>query len=86
MIILDLMMPEMDGFEFMANLQANRDWQHIPIFVVTALDLNERDRSRLNGGIEKILRKGDFSTGDLVSQIRAVLRQSSSAKPGAAVS
>jgi len=75
-IILDLMMPEMDGFEFMSNLQANGDWQHIPIFVVTALDLNERDRSRLNGGIEKILRKGNFSTCDLVSQIRAVLRQS----------
>jgi len=85
-IILDLMMPEMDGFEFMANLQTNRDWQHIPIFVVTALDLNERDRSRLNGGIEKILRKGNFSTSDLVSQIIAVLRQSSSAQPGEMVS
>src|SRR5205823_1816035 len=30
-IILDLMMPEMDGFEFMDNLQANRDWQHVPV-------------------------------------------------------
>src|SRR5262249_42671017 len=83
-IILDLMMPEMDGFEVMANLQANRDWQHIPVFVVTAHDLTERDRSRLNGGIEKILRKGNFSTGDLVSQLRGVLRQSSPAQPGEA--
>ena len=36
------MMPEMDGFEFMAQLQANPDWQRIPVFVVTALDLSER--------------------------------------------
>jgi signal transduction histidine kinase/CheY-like chemotaxis protein len=85
-IILDLMMPEMDGFEFMANLQANREWQHIPIFVVTALDLNERDRSRLNVGMEKILRKGNFSTCDLVSRINAVLRQPAEARPAEAVS
>jgi signal transduction histidine kinase/CheY-like chemotaxis protein len=85
-IILDLMMPEMDGFEFMTNLQANGDWQHIPVFVVTALDLNERDRSRLNVGMEKILRKGNLSTCDLVSRIRAVLRQSSEARPAEAVS
>jgi CheY-like chemotaxis protein len=85
-IILDLMMPEMDGFEFMANLQANRDWQHIPVFVVTALDLNERDRSRLNVGMGNILRKGNISTGDLVSRISAVLRQSAVAKSVEAVS
>jgi PAS domain S-box-containing protein len=85
-IILDLMMPEMDGFEFMANLQANRDWQHIPIFVVTALDLNERDRRRLNVGMEKILRKGNLSTGDLASRIRSVLHQSTVAGSIEAVS
>jgi len=85
-IILDLMMPEMDGFEFMANLQANGDWQHIPVFVVTALDLNERDRGRLNIGMEKILRKGNLSTCDLVSRVRAVLRQSADARPAEAAS
>jgi signal transduction histidine kinase/CheY-like chemotaxis protein len=85
-IILDLMMPEMDGFEFMANLQANGDWQHIPVFVVTALDLNERDRSRLNVGMDKILRKGNISTGDLVSRISAVVQQSAVAHSGKALS
>jgi signal transduction histidine kinase/DNA-binding response OmpR family regulator len=85
-IILDLMMPEMDGFEFMANLQANRDWQHIPVFVVTALDLSERDRSRLNVGMDHILRKGNISTGDLVARISAVLRQTALAKSGEVVS
>jgi len=81
-IILDLMMPEMDGFEFMTNLQANGDWQHIPVFVLTALDLNQRDRSRLNLGMDKILRKGNISTGDLVSRINAVVRQSAVAHSG----
>ena len=53
------MMPEMDGFEFMAQLQTNPDWQRIPVFVVTALDLSEQDRRRLNVGIGKIL-QGKF--------------------------
>jgi adenylate cyclase len=80
-VVLDLMMPEMDGFELMATLQANADWQHIPVFVVTALDLTEQDRRRLNVGIEKILSKAHFSTRDLVARIKAVLRDSQRAAP-----
>jgi CheY-like chemotaxis protein len=52
-VVLDLMMPEMDGFELMATLQANADWQHIPVFVVTALELSEQDRRRLNVGVSR---------------------------------
>jgi len=73
-IVLDLMMPEMDGFEFMATLQANVAWQNVPVFVVTALDLTEQDRLRLNVGIEKILTKTNFSTRDLLARIQAVVR------------
>jgi CheY-like chemotaxis protein len=76
-IVLDLMMPEMDGFEFMENLQRNPDWQRIPVFVVTALDLNEQDRRRLNLGIEKILTKGNLSPRDLAARIRNMLREPS---------
>ena len=54
--------------------------------VVTALDLNERDRSRLNVGMEKILTKGNLSTCDLVSRIRAVLRQPAEARTAEVVS
>jgi signal transduction histidine kinase/CheY-like chemotaxis protein len=58
-IILDLMMPKMDGFEFLDNLRARPDRRDIPVVVVTAKDLTEEDRDRLNGGVERIIQKSD---------------------------
>jgi GAF domain-containing protein/CheY-like chemotaxis protein len=58
-IILDLMMPTMDGFEFMDQLRGRPDWQDIPVVVITAKDLTEEDRDRLNGGVERIIQKSD---------------------------
>jgi GAF domain-containing protein/CheY-like chemotaxis protein len=58
-IILDLMMPKMDGFEFLNELRARSDWQDIPVVVVTAKDLTVEDRNRLNGGVERIIQKSD---------------------------
>jgi GAF domain-containing protein/CheY-like chemotaxis protein len=58
-IILDLMMPKMDGFEFLDELRSRPDWQDIPVVVITAKDLTEEDRARLNGGVERIIRKSD---------------------------
>ena len=58
-IILDLMMPKMDGFEFLDELRVRPDWQDIPVVVITAKDLTDEDRSRLNGGVERIIQKSD---------------------------
>jgi CheY-like chemotaxis protein/two-component sensor histidine kinase len=58
-IILDLMMPKMDGFEFLNELRAQPDWQDIPVVVITAKDLTDEDRNRLNGGVERIIQKSD---------------------------
>jgi signal transduction histidine kinase/DNA-binding response OmpR family regulator len=58
LILLDLMMPEMDGFEFAANLRKDLRWRDIPVVVMTAKDLTEEDRQRLNGYVEKIVVKG----------------------------
>ena len=58
-IILDLMMPKMDGFEFLDELRERPDWQDIPVVVITAKDLTDEDRDRLNGGVERIIQKSD---------------------------
>ena len=58
-IILDLMMPKMDGFEFLNEMRARPEWQDIPVVVITAKDLTDEDRDRLNGGVERIIQKSD---------------------------
>jgi len=58
-IILDLMMPKMDGFEFLDEMRSRTDWQDIPVVIITAKDLTEEDRARLNGGVERIIQKSD---------------------------
>ncbi len=58
-IILDLMMPKMDGFQFLDELRGRPAWQDIPVVVITAKDLTNEDRDRLNGGVEHIIQKSD---------------------------
>jgi CheY-like chemotaxis protein len=58
-IILDLIMPEMDGFEFLEEKRRRPEWHDIPVVVVTSKDLTAEDRVRLNGGVERIIQKTD---------------------------
>jgi signal transduction histidine kinase/DNA-binding response OmpR family regulator len=58
-IILDLMMPEMDGFEFLEEMRRRPEWPDTPVVVVTSKDLTVEDRNRLNGGVERIIQKTD---------------------------
>jgi signal transduction histidine kinase/CheY-like chemotaxis protein len=69
-ILIDLMMPEMDGFELIAALRKRDDWRHIPVIVITALDLTAADRARLNSGVEGILLKNSFDPAHLVQTVR----------------
>jgi CheY-like chemotaxis protein len=69
LILLDLMMPEMDGFQFAEALREREDWRSIPIVVVTAKDLTAEDHLRLNGYVEKILQKGAHSREALLAEI-----------------
>jgi PAS domain S-box-containing protein len=69
-IVLDLLMPGMDGFEFAAALQARPEWRRIPVIVVTAKDLTADDRRRLESGVAKILLKHEFDPGELIDQLR----------------
>ncbi|MFQ3617837.1 MAG: PAS domain S-box protein [Cyanobacteriota bacterium] len=70
LILLDLMMPEMDGFQFISAVRENPDWRSLPIVVVTALDLTPADRLRLNGYVEQILQKGTYSRDELLHEVR----------------
>ena len=72
-ILLDLMMPEMDGFQFVAALQEHPAWSRIPVIVITARDLSAEDRRRLNSGVELILLKELFNPADLVDRVRQLV-------------
>jgi signal transduction histidine kinase/DNA-binding response OmpR family regulator len=68
-VLLDLMMPEMDGFEFVDEMHRNEVWKSIPIVVVTAKDLTDDDRRRLNGHVSRILQKGLYRRDELLAQV-----------------
>ncbi len=73
LILLDLLMPEMDGFEFLAQLQADPAGPPIPVVVVTAADLTEDDHRRLNGAVEKVLLKQAYSRDELLKSLRELV-------------
>ena len=56
-ILLDLMMPEMDGFEFLDEVRRHEEWRDIPVIVITARDITSEDRARLNGRVESVVQK-----------------------------
>jgi DNA-binding response OmpR family regulator len=76
LILLDLMMPELDGFGFAERLRAEPAWRAIPVLVVTAKDLTPEERLRLNGWVEQVLQKGAYSREELLAEVRALVRAS----------
>jgi len=77
LILLDLMMPEMDGFQVAAALHEDSVWRDIPVIVITAMDLTAADRARLNSGVESVLVKDAFQSAELVERIRTLVRPQS---------
>jgi len=69
LVLLDLMMPEMDGFDFLDALRRRPDHRTLPVIVVTAKDLTDDDRRRLNGGVQEILQKGAYGRDELLQTI-----------------
>lgn len=76
LILLDLMMPEMDGFQFIAELRQRPEAQKIPIVVITAMSLTEAERQRLNGSVVQVLQKGAYSREELLEQVRSLVAAS----------
>jgi CheY-like chemotaxis protein len=73
LVLLDLMMDGMDGFEVAARLKDDPATRGIPIVVITAKDMTARDRVRLQGRIEDLLEKFDLQTERLVEVVGRVL-------------
>jgi signal transduction histidine kinase/CheY-like chemotaxis protein len=70
LILLDLMMPVMDGFEFVMEMRKAENLRTIPIVVVTAKDITEEDRRRLNGGVVALIERGGLDRESLLAQLR----------------
>jgi AraC-like DNA-binding protein len=73
LVLLDLMMPEMDGFEVLEIMQDHERLRQVPVIVLTAQELSVFDMTRLQRGVTAILGKGLFSMDEVLSQVEAAL-------------
>ena len=73
-VLLDLNMPKMDGFEFAEAMRSDPRWQDVPIVVLSARSLTSEDRQRLNGNVQRILSKGGLDRTGLLREIRKAIR------------
>lgn len=83
LILLDLMMPEMDGFEFVAQLQELPENRNIPIVVLTAKEVTAEERRVLNGQVAKVVRKTSLKVDDLLAELSQLITSRIRETPGA---
>jgi len=74
LIVLDLVMPDMDGFEVLDRLRVSPEWGQIPVVVVTAKELSVEERTMLTGSVGRVLRKTFVGCEELVPAVRACVR------------
>ncbi|GAH69006.1 unnamed protein product, partial [marine sediment metagenome] len=70
LVILDLMMPVMDGFEFLAEFRKKEEGATVPVIVVTAKDLTPEDQQLLQGNVDRVIQKGEYSLKKLFDEVR----------------
>ena len=73
-ILLDLMMPVMNGFDFVQELRKNKEWHDIPIVILTAKDLTVEDRQQLKGNVERVYQKGEYNRDQLLNEVRELVK------------
>ena len=73
LVLLDLMMPEVSGFDVVEAIRSDKALASTPIMVLTAKDLTEADKRQLNGRVSNILHRGSTGASDLVSLLRQVI-------------
>jgi len=74
LVILDLMMPEMDGFTVIESLRAKTETATIPVIVATAKELTTDEKSRLSGQIQSLMQKGDFLNDEFLEEVKALIK------------
>jgi len=70
LVLLDLMMPVMNGFEFLHTLRKHEAWQRVPVVVLTAMELDERELADLDRHVETVIRKAETSPQSILEHIR----------------
>jgi CheY-like chemotaxis protein len=86
LVLLDLMMPEMDGLEVLERMHRDDSWRDIPVIIVTAKDLTQEEVDRLNGHVFEVLQKGAYERGDLLRDVHAMIaRRVAAARPPVAL-
>ncbi len=73
LIILDLMMPELDGFGVLDELKADPETEGIPVIVSTAKELTKEEKERLKGQIQSLLQKGDFMSDEFLDEVHTII-------------
>ena len=73
LILSDLMMPEMDGFELVHRLKQDKRLRSIPVIILTAKSITNQDRQKLNGGVNKIFEKGSYQRSILFDEVSHLL-------------
>jgi CheY-like chemotaxis protein len=84
MILLDLVMPVMDGFSMLDAIKKHPQWQRIPVVILTGKELTAMERELLQGRVHNVLAKGSVSANDLAAVVRQLLRQHSAVPRSAA--
>jgi threonine synthase len=74
LIILDLMMPEVDGFAALDELRSKPQTANIPVIVATAKELTVDEKSRLQGQIQSLMMKGDFLNDEFLEEVRSLIK------------
>jgi threonine synthase len=74
LVILDLMMPEMDGFSVIEALRAKQETATIPVIVATAKELTADEKSRLSGQIQSLMQKGDFLNDEFLEEVKSLIK------------
>jgi CheY-like chemotaxis protein len=79
-VVLDLMMPEVTGFDVVEALRAEESTRDTPILVVTATNLTEADKRALNGRVSEILKRGTVGSSDIVGLLKRVVAHRNGSK------